>query len=45
MVIKKDTKKNTIDHIKQCSACCEMCDFDESSDTGNSEAFLDKISE
>ena len=44
MVIKKETKKNIIDHIKQCSACCVMCDFDEFIYTrsGNSEAFLVK---
>jgi hypothetical protein len=46
MVIKKETKKNIIDHIKQCSACCVMCEFDEFIYTrsGNSEAFLVKKS-
>jgi hypothetical protein len=46
IVIKKETKKNMIDHIKQCSACCVMCDFDEYIYTrsGHSEAFLVKKS-
>ena len=46
MVIKKETKKNIIIHIKQCISCCLMCDFDEffSTRSGNSEAFLVKKS-
>ncbi len=46
MVIKKETKKNIIDHVKQCSVCCVMCEFDEYIYTrsGNSEAFLVKKS-